>query len=136
MKKLILALLLIAGVTFGATAQQTNQKPKGTQAEITFEKIEHDYGEIQKGANGVCEFKYKNTGKAPLILSSVRSSCGCTVPSWSKEPLMPGKTAVIKVRYDTNRVGPISKTITVQSNAVNDRLQLKITGKVLNTPAK
>lgn len=142
MKKVFLALLLIAGVTFGAVAQTQNtknateQKTKGTQAVITFEKTTHDYGEIQKGANGVCEFKYKNTGKAPLILSSVRSSCGCTVPSWSKEPIMPGKTGVIKVKYDTNRVGPINKTITVQSNASNDRELLKIIGKVGNNPAK
>jgi hypothetical protein len=148
MKKLVLSLLLIFGVTFGVMAQnnksaaQTSKpagnaqvnKPVGTQAEITFEKVEHDYGEVIKGGNGETSFTYKNTGKAPLVLSNVRSSCGCTVPSWSREPLMPGQSASIKVKYNTANVGPINKSITVESNATTNRVVLKIKGKVIAAP--
>jgi archaellum component FlaG (FlaF/FlaG flagellin family) len=137
MKKLVLSLLLIFGVIFGAMAQnnkpvaQTN-KPVGTQAEITFDKIEHDYGQVPRNGNGETTFTYKNTGKAPLMLSNVRSSCGCTVPSWSREPLMPGQSASIRVKYNTANAGPINKTVTVESNATNNRVILRIKGTVLN----
>jgi hypothetical protein len=139
MKKLVLSLFLIFGVTFGVMAQNnkpgTQTKLVGTQAEITFDKLEHDYGEVIKGGNGEASFTYKNTGKAPLVLSNIRSSCGCAVPSWSKEPLMPGQSASIRVKYNTANAGPINKSITVESNATNNRIILKIKGKVLDTPS-
>ena len=134
MKKLVLTLLLTFAVICGANAQEkTGSKVSGgTQAEITFTEMEHDYGTVEKGGNGVCEFVYKNIGKAPLMLTNVRSSCGCTIPSWSKEPLMPGQTAKIQVKYNTNNVGPINKSITVESNAASGKTVLKIKGKVVN----
>ncbi len=104
--------------------------------EISFNKLVHNYGTIEKGSNGMCEFEFTNTGKEPLILENVRSSCGCTVPSWPKEPLKKKKTATIKVKYNTNRVGTISKSITVYSNARSSPVRLKITGKVVDTKAK
>ncbi|MDR0971327.1 MAG: DUF1573 domain-containing protein [Bacteroidales bacterium] len=139
MKKLVLSLLLVCGVSFGVLAQnntpkQEQAKQVGTQAVITFDNLEHDYGEVARNGNGETLFTYKNTGKAPLVLSNVRSSCGCTVPSWSKEPLMPGQSASIKVRYNTANAGPINKSITVESNASNPRVVLKIKGRVLDTP--
>ena len=113
-------------------AQGTNsQNPPKNGPQISFNEIEHNYGTIQKGGDGNCEFVFTNNGNEPLILSNVRASCGCTVPTWTKEPIMPGKTGTIKVRYNTNNVGGLTKTITVTSNAVNDpRLVLKIKGKV------
>ncbi len=136
MKKLVLFTLLVFGVTFGVMAQQSktstpNNNAVGTQAEITFDKLEHDYGDVPRNGNGETTFTYKNTGKIPLILSNVRSSCGCTVPAWSKEPLMPGQTASIRVKYNTANPGPINKTVTVESNASNNRVILRIKGKVL-----
>lgn len=132
MKKLVLFTLLVFGVTFGVMAQQSKTStPAGTQAEITFDKLEHDYGDVPRNGNGETTFTYKNTGKIPLILSNVRSSCGCTVPAWSKEPLMPGQTASIRVKYNTANPGPINKTVTVESNASNNRVILRIKGKVL-----
>ncbi len=133
MKRLVLSMLLIFAVVFGVNAQEkkTTKVSGGTHAEITFTEMEHDYGEVQQGGNGICEFVYKNTGKAPLMLTNVRSSCGCTIPSWSKEPLMPGQTAKIKVKYNTNNVGPINKSITVESNATKAKTVLKIKGKVV-----
>lgn len=100
-------------------------------AQIEFEKLEHDYGTIDQGANGTTEFRFTNTGTEPLIISNAKGSCGCTVPEWPKEPIAPGASAAIKVKYDTKRVGPISKTVTITSNAVdNATALLKIKGTV------
>jgi hypothetical protein len=105
-------------------------------ARITFDKKVHDYGTIYQNDNGVCEFTFTNTGKVPLVLTNVYSSCGCTVPSWPKEPTMPGKSNVIKVKYNTSRLGSINKTVTVESNAANGTVRLSIKGNVLIRPAE
>ena len=97
---------------------------------IKFDKLVHDYGEIQQHADGRCEFKFTNKGKEPLILSNVRSSCGCTVPEWPRKPIMPGHSDVVKVKYDTKRVGPINKSIHVYSNATESTITLRIKGKI------
>lgn len=134
MKKVFSILMVMAFVFAGMAQSDEAQQPKKNKKvktpEITFVKLVHDYGQIEQGANGECEFEFKNTGKADLILTNCRSSCGCTVPSWPKDPIPPGKKAVIKVKYNTQRIGQINKTITVESNAVNDRVVLKITGNV------
>ncbi|MCF8367802.1 MAG: DUF1573 domain-containing protein [Bacteroidales bacterium] len=98
---------------------------------ITFDKLTHDYGDIEQHGDGKCEFKFINEGKEPLILSNVRSSCGCTIPEWPRQPILPGKSEVIKVKYDTKRVGMINKTISVYSNAKASPITLRIKGKVL-----
>ena len=142
MKKIItLAITLMCIFTLSAQ-EQAPKKEKGKkekpakEAIISFEKTTHDYGNIYQGDNGVCEFVFKNTGKAELVLSNVRSSCGCTVPEWPKEPIPPKKSAVIKVKYDTHRIGGIHKSITVESNATNNRVVLNITGNVLDKPVE
>lgn len=101
---------------------------------IKFDKVVHDYGEIDQHADGNCEFKFTNEGKEPLILSNVRSSCGCTVPVWPRQPILPGQSDVIKVKYDTKRVGLINKSIQVYSNATQKTVVLKIKGKI-HTPS-
>lgn len=99
---------------------------------ITFESAVFDYGTIAHGANGECTFKYTNTGNAPLIISSCKSSCGCVVPKCDPDPLPPGKSSVVRVKYDTNRPGPFTKTVTVESNATNTPIVvLRIKGHVL-----
>ena len=100
------------------------------QAEITFESEVVDYGTIEKGDDGVREFKFTNTGSSPLYITKVRSSCGCTIPKKPTDSIMPGDEEVIEVKYDTNRVGPIRKTITVSSNAVTPVVALQIKGTV------
>lgn len=102
------------------------------QAKIEFKSETVDYGQITKGSDGVREFEFTNTGSEALIISDVKSSCGCTVPEKPKEPIAPGKTGVIKVKYDTKRVGPIRKTVTVYSNADEPIKALKIKGQVLD----
>jgi len=101
-----------------------------SQAEITFKSEVVDYGTIEKGDYGVREFKFTNTGSSPLFITQVRSSCGCTIPKKPTDSIMPGVEEVIEVKYDTNRVGPIRKTITVSSNAVTPVVALQIKGTV------
>ena len=101
-----------------------------TQAEITFDSEVVDYGTIGKGDDGVRVFKFTNTGSSPLYITQVRSSCGCTIPKKPTDSIMPGVEEVIEVKYDTNRVGPIRKTITVSSNALTPVVALQIKGMV------
>jgi Protein of unknown function (DUF1573). len=139
MKKIFtLAITLMCIFTLSAQEQAPKQEKakKVKEAFIEFEKTTHNYGEVYQGGDGICEFVFKNTGKAPLVLSNVRSSCGCTVPEWPKEPIPPKKTAVIKVKYDTHRIGGIHKSITVESNATNNRVILNIEGNVVDKPAE
>lgn len=104
-------------------------------AKIEFKATTVDYGTIEKGADGVRTFEFTNTGDAPLIISKVSSSCGCTVPKKPDGPIMPGATGEIQVKYDTKRVMPIRKTITVLSNAETPTVALKIKGEVID-PSK
>ncbi|MDH7444594.1 DUF1573 domain-containing protein [Aquimarina sp. 2201CG14-23] len=103
-----------------------------TKAKIEFKKDVIDYGEITKGSDGVRQFEFTNTGDAPLIISKVYSSCGCTIPKKPEDPIAPGATGIIEVKYDTKRVGPIRKTITVYSNAEESTKAIKIKGTVLD----
>ena len=106
-------------------------------AEIEFEKTVHDYGNVPYNGNGECEFRFTNTGNEPLIVQKPKSSCGCTIPTWPKEPILPGESEVIKVTYRTNRPGTINKTVTVTSNAVqNGTVVLRIKGTVMDQPAE
>ena len=127
MKKIV-TLLFIGLLSFSVNAQDK-------VAKIEFENQTIDYGTIEKGADGVRVFKFKNTGDAPLIVTKVKSTCGCTVPKKPEEPIMPGMTGEIEVKYDTNRVMPIRKTITVTSNAETPTVALKIKGNVID-PSK
>jgi hypothetical protein len=139
MKKSALTFVILIS-TFLAVKSQNTATTSPTQdntsnAVITFDNLVHDYGSVYQGADGNCEFKFTNAGTDPLILSNVQTSCGCTIPSWPKEPVLPGKSAVIKVNYTkTNIVGIISKQITVYSNGKNGTIVLSIKGTVLETP--
>ncbi len=123
MKKLI-TVLFVGLFTLAVSAQDK-------VAKIEFEKDVIDYGQVAKGDDGVRIFKFTNTGDAPLIISRVYSSCGCTIPKQPEDPIKPGETGEISVKYDTKRVGPIRKTITVYSNAETPTVALKIKGRVL-----
>ncbi|MEM7086584.1 MAG: DUF1573 domain-containing protein [Bacteroidota bacterium] len=120
MKKIILV-AAIALISFATNAQ----------AKIQFKTDAIDYGQIEKGSDGLRIFEFTNTGNQPLVISDVKSSCGCTVPEKPKEPIAPGASSVIKVKYDTKRVGKIRKTVTVYSNATEPIKALKIKGEVM-----
>jgi hypothetical protein len=136
MKKIALSLMVCAFSLFTMKAQDANAKAATSQAEIKMDKLEHDYGEIMQGDNGECEFTVTNIGKEPLIINNCMGSCGCTVPQCPTEPILPGKSAKIKVKYDTNRVGGIYKTVTVNSNAKNGVITLTIKGNVKPKPVE
>lgn len=126
MKKLLFSLMMtaVAGASFA-------QEVGADGAKIEFTKDTHDYGNVKYGADGTTTFEFKNTGKAPLIISSAKASCGCTVPDWTKDPVNPGQKGSLKVTYDTKRPGLINKSITVTSNAVNEPTKvLRIKGEV------
>lgn len=126
----IMLLVLLAG-TFTATAQNgESSSEKEAEAEITFSEKTHDYGKIPFKGDGSYTFEFENTGKKPLILTDVRSSCNCTVPEWPEQPFKPGDKGKIEVEYDTRRPGKFTKYVYVQSNAKNSSVRLKITGTV------
>jgi len=120
MKKIVIV-ALVSLVSFAVNAQ----------AKISFKAETVDYGQIAKGSDGVRVFEFTNTGDSELVVSDVKSSCGCTVPKKPDGPVAPGESSTIEVKYDTNRVGPIRKTVTVYSNADEPIKALKIKGEVL-----
>ncbi len=126
--------ILSMGVLSGQEDQQ--EKDNKNAPVMEFEKELHDYGTISKGGNGTYEFVFTNKGKEPLIVSNVRSSCGCTTPKWTKEPVKKRKQGSIAVKYNTRIVGNFRKSITVYSNAKNSPVRLTITGKVVQEEEK
>ncbi len=132
MKKALLSLvvLFVASVAMNTAVAQIE-----TGAKIEFTKDTHDYGTVKYGADGTCTFEFKNTGNEPLIISTAKGSCGCTVPEWPKEPIAPGAKGSIRVKYDTKRPGPINKSVTITSNAVNEPNKvIRIKGEVGPAP--
>lgn len=100
-----------------ASAASFAQTIAGPAIEVN--KDIHDYGVVEYAGNGTCEFIITNTGDEPLVIQSAKASCGCTVPSYPKEPIAPGASATITVKYDTKRPGSINKSIKITSNAMN-----------------
>ena len=138
MKKLLLSLVLIAGFTV-VNAQDikkadVTQAEKAVNATIDFESKVVDYGTIEHNADGVRKFVFTNNGTEPLIIKNAKGSCGCTVPTWSREPIAPGNTSEIGVKYATNRVGKFTKTITLTTNADKKPVILTIKGEVNPAP--
>jgi hypothetical protein len=131
-------LLVLTGVLMLAISlsgfSQNETKVDGPK--IEFENETHDYGTIYINGDGNCAFKFTNTGNEPLLLTNVRAGCGCTVPQWPREPVLPGESAEIKVRYTTlNRAHKINKSIVVTSNSIEkNTIVLRITGEVVAAP--
>lgn len=118
-------MLLFMGVTI-ASAQK--------QAEITFDKTLHDFGKFSELSPKVkCVFTFTNTGNGPLVINQATASCGCTIPDYTKEPIMPGKKGVIEVTYNGagKYPGPFRKSITVRSNAKEELVRIYIKGEML-----
>ena len=132
-KVFIIFTFMVTAVTISCSQSSSQTNETKAPATIEFKITEYDFGTIEQGANGTCEFEFKNTGEEPLVLNDVKSSCGCTIPSWPKEPVKKGDSAKIIVKYDTNRIGPFTKSITVISNATNSPIVLRIKGTV-NAP--
>jgi hypothetical protein len=128
MKKFIPLFILFL---FSASATVISQDKKADGPQLTFQDESHDFGTIKEGIIAEFNFKFTNTGNQPLILMDVRPSCGCTTPDWSKEPVQPGKTGVIHVKYNSaGRPGKFNKSITVTTNIPNETKVLFISGTV------
>lgn len=138
MKKFLATFSMVALLFAFASAQTaTTETTKSVSGPVmTFEKSDMDYGTIAQGADPLRKFKFKNTGTEPLVIKNARGSCGCTVPAYKKEPVMPGETSEIEVRYDTQRVGPFSKTVTIETNEGEQPRVLTIHGTVNEKPAE
>lgn len=124
-----LATLLLVGFAFLASAQE--EEPM-TGPKIVFTEKSYNFGDITQGEKVEHVFEFENTGNEPLILSDVRTTCGCTAPEWPREPIAPGKTAKVKVVFNSaGKMGMQNKVITVMSNAVNNPERVKIVTNVL-----
>lgn len=144
MKRVLISLLCLAASTTLVHAQATSKTPPPPPVEkkvnpnagkFKFKETVHDYGEVPEGPKAECDFEFKNVGKEPILISEAHGSCGCTVPQWPHEPILPGKKGKIHVVYNTDhRPGPINKTVTINSNAVESPVILQIRGNVKPKP--
>jgi hypothetical protein len=120
-----------------ATAIEAQKAPaqeaevERTNAKMTFESMTVDYGTIENGAEPLRLIKFTNTGTDPLVIKNARGSCGCTVPTWPKDPIAPGQSSSMEVRYDTKRTGRISKSITITTNEGPENHVIQVVGDVL-----
>ena len=127
----IIAMMVLAMGTRGCS-DNPEQKAKNRGQEIWFEEYLHDYGVIEKNGDGTWAFVFKNVGEKPFVINRVRSTCGCTVPEWPREPIEPGASSEIKVVYDTKKTGTFLKSVIVYSSAANSPVKLQIKGKVVD----
>lgn len=129
MKTMKYAFLLLASVLLGGAAV--------AQPTIKFSEETHDFGEVIEGKLASYEFVVSNLGTQPLILSNVQASCGCTSPVWSREPIMPGKTGIVKAMYNSaGRPGQFNKSLTITSNAANGTKTVFVKGNVIKKEDK
>lgn len=126
-------ILLTCTLFFATAAIAQEAKPNPNAPVFKFQEELFDFGDIPEGPQVTHEFKFKNVGKEPLVLSNVKASCGCTTPSWPKEPVLPGKEAAVTATYNTQgRVGPFTKAISITSNASEATKVITIKGNVLS----
>jgi hypothetical protein len=96
-----------------------------------FDTKEVQYGVIKQHSEPLRTIAFTNTGDEPLIIKNCKGSCGCTVPIWPKEPILPGESGEIEIRYATNRLGKINKTVKITTNETTEPIVLKVLGEVL-----
>jgi len=151
MKKVILGLSALCVIAFtsckeDATAKVNSENvAKAAERDavaadfpvITFDKTEHDFGEIVNGTPVETTFTYTNTGKAPLVVTNIKSTCGCTVPKgWSKDPLAPGESSSFTVKFNGKGANKVSKTVNITANTEKGKEQVKITAFIKPDPNK
>ncbi|WP_425077768.1 DUF1573 domain-containing protein [Psychroserpens sp. S379A] len=132
--QLISSTIFFFVLLFSCSNEAQNLDSKNDLGVFHFEEEVIDYGNIAQNDNGLRTFKFTNRGRAPIVISKVKTTCGCTVPTYPKQAILPGETASIDIKYATNRVGSFSKTITVISNADEPQKKLRIKGNVIAKP--
>lgn len=129
MKYMIKIIIILVAVSFSFQGFAQDEEENGPK--IKFEEQQHDFGDVQQGKKLSHKFSFKNTGNEPLILNNVLTTCGCTVTEWPKDPVQPGKSAEIEVKFNTaGRMGKQNKVITIISNAVSPQTRIKIVANV------
>ncbi len=141
MKKVLFLLFLTFTVTNFSSAQDekplTEQKEEISGPKMLFEDgssdTSVDYGTIEQHGEPLRVVKFTNTGTEPLVIKNARGSCGCTVPTWPKEPILPGESSEIEIRYATNRLGKINKKVTITTNEAEGQNihKINVIGKIL-----
>ncbi len=126
-----IAVLLVLALSFFNAAPAEFDKYDSKIAVLKFKTEVVDYGTVTQNSEGTRLFTFTNTGDAPLLITKVKTTCGCTVPSYSKAPIMPGETGELNIKYDTKRLGAFTKTVTVTSNAEGGNKILKIKGNIV-----
>lgn len=140
MKKTLLLALSLTAAAYTTTHAQTTTaaKPAGPVAgpAITFEEVKYDFGSVVAGGTVDHTFKFKNTGTAPLVISNIGVSCGCTTPEWTKAPVLPGKTGTISAHFNsTGKMGMQNKVLTIESNATAGSTTVSLVGEVKEAAA-
>lgn len=123
----VILLTLLCGAAC-SSGSEDQAKKKGQ--DIWFEEYLHDYGEIVQDSDGSWSFAFKNLGREAIVINRVRSTCGCTIPEWPREPIEPGNSGKITIIYNTALTGTFLKSIYVYSTAANSPVKLQIKGKV------
>ncbi len=135
MKIFNLTFVLFLAFAIGSVSAQTAQSEIPTSGPVMeFVEMVVDYGAIEQHLDPLRIAKFTNTGTEPLVIKNARGSCGCTVPTYPKQPIMPGESADIEIRYDTKRIGKINKTVTITTNEVGDPKVLKVIGQIAKAP--
>ena len=140
MKKTLLLALSLTAAAYTAQAQATAPATKAVGPvagpAITFEESKYDFGSVVQGGTVDHTFKFKNTGTAPLVISNIGVSCGCTTPEWTKAPVLPGKTGSIAAHFNsTGKMGMQNKVLTIESNAAAGSTTVSLVGEVKEAPA-
>ncbi len=119
-----------------ATANTTPASDPAAMPVFTFDKENHEFGEIKEGEKVTYAFKFKNTGNAPLVISNASATCGCTVPEYTKSPVQPGEEGFISVTFDSaGKSGMVSKTVTLIANTVPNTKVLTISADIQSSKA-
>lgn len=116
--------------TTEAIEQKIEKVKNGEGPKMVFEEMVVDYGVIEQHSEPLRQLKFVNNGTEPLVITNARGSCGCTVPSYAKEPIMPGEESVIEIRYATNRLGKFSKKVTITTNEGTEPHVINVKGEV------
>ena len=133
MKNLFFLVFALLGsvAVYAQTATPVATPAKSTSGpKMVFDNTTVDYGDIKKGSEPLRTASFTNKGNEPLVIKNARGSCGCTVPTWPKEPIMPGEKGVIEIRYDTQREGAINKTVKIQTNEGEEEVTLFVKGNI------
>jgi hypothetical protein len=131
MKRLLTIFSVLILATAVSCSQSNNGKKNKKAAEIAFAESEHNFGEIAQGSEATYNFVFRNTGKSNLVIEKVNTTCGCTVPEWTREPVRRNKPGIITVHYNTAVMGQFVKAIKVYSNAITSPVTLTIKGTVV-----